>query len=148
MQCLREEIVFSDACSPAFIREQNRFFHEVGRESQHTVIARFASIQHQAFHPTLNSLVSVPTRSNNTNAAGPVKRDPSPSERFEGSRSAQVGTALWIGNFNNLFAYMCKWFGLLVHFKLLVNNSAYDRETDFNVCPFMITFCGNLPSCF
>lgn len=129
MQCLREEIVFSDACSPAFIREQNRFFHEVGRESQHTVNARFAQIQRKVFHPTLNSFVLVPTGSNNTNAARPVKRVPSRSKRFEGGRSTQVGTGLWIGNFNNLFAYMCNPYRLPLHFMQSVNNSAYELVT-------------------
>ncbi len=57
---------------------------EVGRESQHSVNAIVASIHPKANRPAKNSAVLVPTRANNINASGLVKRDPRTPSGFEG----------------------------------------------------------------
>lgn len=58
--------------------------HEVGCESQHSVYEVFVSILHKADRPAKFSTVLVPTKANNINAFGRVKRDLRAQRGFEG----------------------------------------------------------------
>ncbi len=59
--------------------------HEVGCGLQHSFVAIVASIHHKANRPAKNTSVLVPTRSNNINASGLVKRDSRTRGGFRGA---------------------------------------------------------------
>ncbi len=73
-----------DVCSPAFIRDTSPTLHEVGCEFQHDAHAVFAGIPRKAERVAKNSTVLVPTRANNINASGLVKRDLIARRGFQG----------------------------------------------------------------